>query len=302
MRLAFTVFLLLYASTQNPSPSAILPAGEPAIGQDRYVGSEAELRILSRLAGHPEAQKLARDVIAFYGGYFSYQEDASRVSSQSMVWAPSETMSFEYASITLDSDSGREAEALVHEILHLGQVMRGQPFEASFPRDASGDEREYWSARNAIAGAVQHEMFVDEYLRMGFERSKFLSRISRPDYENLARRHANLIRMNPGWAARTSIIWIEMYFLSWIASRHGYPEAEDFAQDTLQLALKLHPDLADTAPKMQEWLLAGRFKDFTQYPDELARLYEIAKIPPATNWVVLDNSQPGHPVALRWPR
>jgi hypothetical protein len=272
-------------------PSAALQ--RPPLRVQSYRGMEAETRIVERLSGHAEAQKLAREVITFYGDAFIYREDPSQVSSQSVVWVPADTLEFEYASITLDSDSGRETEALAHEILHLSHVMRGQPFEAIFPPDSDSDFRNYWGSRNSIAGAVQHEMFVDEFVKLGFDRSKFLTRIGSPDYETLATRHNALIRLNPLLAAQTSVVWSEMYLLFWMAARHGYDQAQAIAEETLTWGTRVHAELPDMVPQLRQWVLDGRFRDFERYPAELNDLYQLMKIPRATSWVVLKASQSG---------
>jgi hypothetical protein len=296
----FFSILLLFAGAAiyRIDCTAVVLSATPTPAQVRFAGRDAESRILQRFTDYPKARELASQVAAFYGPAFQFEENADLSSSHSVVSVSGDSLSFEHAFIALDADSGRETEALAHEVLHISQIMRGLPFEPSLTPAASGDFRTHWSTRNSLAAAVQHEIFVEEYVNLGFDRQKFLTRASAPDYENLARRHRALIALNASLAGPTSTMWSEMYMLFWMAARHGYDDAGAIAQETLRWGGELYPQLPGMAAAMREWVADGRFRDFRNYPRELDRLYAWAGIPAASQWVTLRTSSSGQPVAV----
>jgi hypothetical protein len=258
-----------------------------------------------RLNRYPAAQSLARDVVEFYGDFFEFREDPSYSGGWTTVGL-SPGPRFDQLSIELQVDTGEEAETLGHELLHASLPMRGLPIpylsdDAAIPAALRGRLGAIFGMiRTQLHSYVQHEITIEEFVRMGFDIQKFIRVPDPGGFEAVARQHIEALS-SPVVALGAFPYWCLEYFLMWIATRQGQ-RTQEWAEDAFKAASLVFPEFPAAAERIEEWINAGRYKDFDQFPAEMTRLCELMRLPPTTDWIVLvKGAEPGRPVPVYWP-
>jgi hypothetical protein len=261
--------------------------------------------MLGRLTAWPAAQTLVREVAAFYGDFLEYHEDASFSGGWTTV-AVSAGPKFDYLSIELEIGTGEEPETLGHELLHAAYSMKRRPIpfladDGPIPAELRGRLGPiYGMIRTQLHSYVQHELMVEDFVRMGFDVRKFVRVPDPGDFDAAAGQQIALLN-NPAVARGAFPYWCLEYFLMWTAARQGQP-TQQWARNAITAASRVFPEFPETAVEIERWVSAGRFRNPDQFTVEMARLCDLMRLPPTTTWIVLvEGSEPGRPVAVALP-
>ncbi|MCW5784038.1 MAG: hypothetical protein KIT39_12065 [Nitrospirales bacterium] len=265
-------------------------------------GGNAYQAILSKLRENPLAQKMAKGVYEFYGDFLTYAESQEALSSKFRFDIQHEPIiSFKTASILLRLGTGREAEALVHELLHLQlpiqgfSLIEGAEISDEIPEESS---KAFVDMYGPIQNLVHHEINIGNFKALGYLKRDFLGSASPPPFD-YKRKVLNTLPHSYDWHIGFSW-WCLEYFRHWISLRHGRSlEVNNHAKDALQWGSEVHPTLKQAAEGMMEWVKFGEFKNSSQYVDQVNNLLEIMKIPKVTKWVLLECPNPQRPIAKR---
>ena len=265
-------------------------------------GIVAKEAIIHRLRDWPKAQAFAAEIADFYGDFLKFHENTAYASSWYNIRLKhkSDSVSLQYACIKLSLSTHRVAEALIHELLHLHVPIRGYP---SGEKVSIPDELDYYFDRISdmypkINNLLEHELNIEIFLRLGFEKSNFLGRCEpAPDYPALASKATP----SQGYVEEVDFSWWCLEYLRhWITTRHGAgAEVARDADNALHWGSKVHPELEETANKITELIESGQIKDSNQYPQQFNSLLQLMKIPKFTGWVAIQRYGDGKPVATR---
>ncbi len=274
--------------------------GQQRIKPVQLRGKAARDAIINRLVAWPEAKKIAEDVTSFYGDYICYYENINFPSSHYEIELSHEPLFFKKASIQLQLCSHRIAEALCHELLHLHLRMRGYPIgeRISIPDELDQYAKRIIKSYSKINNLIEHEINIDMFLELGFNKSDFLGyHSSAPNYQNLA------LKALPteGYISEIGFSWWCLeFFRHWISSRHGVgEEASRDAQNALYWGSRVHPELTQATSKIRNLIESGKIKRKGEYSEHVNTLLELMRIPKYTGWAVLVNQGKGKPVAIR---
>ena len=262
-------------------------------------GARAYGEISSKLRGYPAAQLLSREIYHFYGDTLSYIEGTDLPSSLYVIELQHHPVALKNVEIRLQLGTGRVAQALTHELLHLHLPMLGFPLGEAIqvPLHLDPYAQTFLGMCRWVVNIVHHEINFQKFLTLGFQKNYFLAELVAP--------------MNGGKQFKANpqdVVAEEVDFPRWciehvrylLTARHG--GSEDYlryAQDALDRGSQLHPDLRGTAKRIDRWLETGAFKDPYQYPRQVNGLLDLMRIPGFTSWAVLRSSEHKKPMALR---
>lgn len=265
-------------------------------------GEHAYKQILSKLYGNPLAQGLVKKVYKFYGNFLNYSESQDALTSKySFDFQHEPSIFFESAHILLKLNTGREPEALTHELLHLDIPIRGYPLIEGTNSDEISDEilNKYSDFYPKVENLIHHELNIESFKEIGYARKHFLGSLSSPnrDYKSMA--------LNPlpeklydyefgfSW-------WCLEYFRHWISIRHGNSlEVKKYAEDALHWGCQIHPKLGHAVEDMMNWVKIGEYKNPDRYPYQINTLMEIMKVPKITFFACLEKAEPQKPFSKR---
>ena len=313
-----------------------LPGSEANAGmRSSLAGDRAYAVISSRLRGYPKAQLLSREIYHFYGDTLSYIEGADLSSSLYVIELGHHPVALKNVEIWLQLGTGRVAEALTHELLHLHLPMLGFPLGESVevPLHLDPYAQHYLSMCNWVVNVVHHEIIFQKFLTLGFQERYFLAELTgplhdgkrfkpipqngaakevdtfggaEPGFLNQGEKGRSGSTLNIPRASDRGVEWVD--FSRWCieyvrylsTARHGgNKDCLRYAQDALDRGSQVHRDLTQTAAKIDAWFEAGAFKDPHQYPRQVNLLLDLVRIPGFTGWVVLNPSEHMKPMALR---
>jgi hypothetical protein len=262
-------------------------------------GVNAHRVISSRLRGYPSAQRLSQEVYDFYGNDLSYLESRDFTSSIYTIRLQHDPIALKSAEIQLQLGTGRTAEALAHELLHLRLPMLGFPLGeiVEVPVQLDPYARAFLGMCHWVVNIVQHEINFHRFIALGFEKKHFLEQLVTPIDD---RKRLNT-KLQNGYTAEVDFPeWCIEYVRHLLTARHG--GSKDHlrrAQDALGWGSQLYPELKQTAAEIDRWFESGTFKDPYQYPRQVNLLLELMRIPIFTGWVILEISEPKKPIAVR---
>ena len=225
-------------------------------------GREAKQAIFNRLTSWPKAQIFATEVCDFYGDYLQYHESALIDSSYYRIDLHHDPVGLKNVLIELQLGTPRIAEALCHELLHLNTRMQGYPIGEKFwiPYALAQCAGTIAGIYPKIGNLIEHELMIEMFLGLGFEKSNFLACLSPPpDYRELASKAKGFFcykeEIGFSW-------WCLEYFRHWISTRHSMGnEAHIYANNALYWGSKVHPEIKVIAPKIRGLLESGALMD-----------------------------------------
>ena len=265
----------------------------------RLTGDHAHREICSRLQGYPAAQRLSEEVYDFYGNYLSYTESSEFTSTLYTIDLQHDPIALKSADIELQLETGRVAEALTHELLHLHLPMLGFPLGELVwvPLWFDHYAQLFLGMCNWVVNAVHHEINFQRFVALGFDKKHFLAkhvtpvdyrRLFKPDPQNMHTRLDDFSR------------WCIEYTRHLLNARHGgSKDCLRLAQDALYWGSRLHPGFKQTAAEIDRWFETGDFKNPGQYPQQVNLLLDFMRIPKFTGWVTLKRSEHKNPMAVR---
>ncbi len=265
-----------------------------------YQGKEAKKAILNRLAGWPKAGVLATEICDFYGDCLHYNENSFFESSQYQIKMQHDPIAIQCARIELQLGTSRTAEALCHELLHLNTRICGYPFGEKFfiPYELSPYASAITGLYPKIGNLLEHELFLEEFLNLGFDKNNFLGSISPPpDYEKLASAALNsrFYRKEIGFSW-----WCLEYFRHWVSTRHWIgDEPGIYADYALFWGSRVHHSMRRTAKQIMELIESGALLDKRRHHHYVNRLLELMRIPKFTEWAFIRNNSSHGPLAFR---
>jgi hypothetical protein len=263
-------------------------------------GDAAAGRIMERLSDTPKARAMASEVISFYGDRLRYQESPVLPSSLFEIRLQHYPIGLECARIGLRLGTGRTAEALSHELLHLRLAMLGYPMGelVRIPRGMIPYADHLMGMHAIVGNLLHHELIFEAFLDLGFKEDQFLSPESPPDYEALIPR---LLLFWGGYAAELEFPWwcVE-YFGHWLSMRHGHKKRSGiYADDAIRWASRHHPEIAEVTDGMRKIVESGKLRDVGEYPHLVNRLLKLMRIPRYTRWVNIIPGRHGLPTAVK---
>jgi hypothetical protein len=270
-------------------------------GDHEYQGRTAKKAILSRLVNRPKAQKLAAEICDFYGDCLHYYENSALESSHYQIKLQHDPIALQYARIELQLGTFRTAEALCHELLHLNTRMCGYPFGEKFfiPYELTQYAKAITGIYPKIGNLLEHELILEKFIDLGFDKSNFLGCISPPpDYKKLASLALNYVfyRKEVGFPW-----WCLEYFRHWVSTRHWIgDEPATYADYALFWGSKVHSALGATAQNIRELIESGLLSNSEQYHHHVNALLELMKIPRFTEWVFIKSGNNRAPMATRF--
>lgn len=260
-----------------------------------YQGKAAKVTILNRLVNWPKARMLAGEICDFYGDYLQYCENSGVDSSHYQIKLQHKPIALQCACIELQLDTPRTTEALMHELLHLSIRMRGYPIGEKFsiPYDLAEYAGTIIDFYPRIGNLLEHELIIESFLQLEFEKKNFLSCLSpAPDYQELTSTVPSL-KEQIGFAW-----WCLEYFRHWVSTRHWVgDEAQIGADNALYWGSKVHPEIKVIAPKIRGLVESGALQDNKQHHLHVNALLTLMRIPVFTEWVTIQTSSDGKPVA-----
>lgn len=270
---------------------------------NEYQGPAAKKVILHRLEHWPRARTLAAEVCDFYGNCLLYYENSNFESSQYQIKLQHDPIALNYVSVQLQLGTSRTAEALSHELLHLNIRMRGFPFGEKFfvPCELGKYAGAFTGLYPVIGNLVEHELILEKFIDIGFDKRNFLGCISPPpDYKKLASAAVGSLfyRKEIGFSW-----WCLEYFRHWISTRHWIgDEPAIYADSALFYGSKVHPSMKATAQDIRDLIEAGVLTNKKQYHHHVNTLLELMKIPKFTEWAFIQPGSDGTPLAFQLTR
>ncbi len=251
-------------------------------------GNAAAKPIMDRLPDRGKARAIAAEVVAFYGDYLQYHESSTLPSSLFEIKMQHDPIKLKYAQIGLRLGTGRTAEALSHELLHLRLGILGYPMgeEVWVPHELIPYADHLMGMHAIVVNLLHHELIFEAFLDLGFKEHLFLARPEPPpDYETLAQS----LLISPDYAAELGFPWWCLeYFRHWLSMRHGHGEQSGvYANDAIRWASRLHPEIAEATQNMRRIVESGMLRDVGEYPNLANRLLELMRMPIYTKWVSL---------------
>lgn len=267
---------------------------------NEYQGPAAKKTILHRLEHWPKARKLAAEICDFYENCLLYYENSNFESSQYRIELQHDPITLNYASVQLQLGTLRTAEALFHELLHLNTRMRGFPFGEKFfiPPELVKYAGAFAGLYPVIGNLVEHELILEKFIDIGFDKRNFLGCISPPpDYKKLASTAVGSLFYRKGIGFSW---WCLEYFRHWISTRHWIgDEPAIYADCALFWGSKVHPSLKATAQNIRELIEAGVLTNKKRYHHHVNTLLELMKIPKFTEWAFIHPGSDRTPLAFR---
>jgi len=234
-------------------------------------------KVISLLTRYPLVVRLYEQVREFFGDRLSLEGRIDRKHSGFIVTPSNNPPGFHSASIRLVTTSGNIPAAIAHELLHGKLVMDGFCVLGDLlphSLEVIGPRKNCLNAWNAI----QHEIFFDEFLSLGFDRNEFIqltSALSNPEEET-----RELVRLrNEGVPMRLlRPIWWGNFFRNLISSRH-VADASLVAEGYTQLGPSVFPEFAEDCSRIMRWISCGDFRSPERAARALNELLPILGLP-----------------------
>jgi hypothetical protein len=236
------------------------------------------------LTNKPGALALFDQVSGFYGDKFKILEQRPEIAKSEVEirrhLTPEREVEIDEARITLQIRSLRPEAALTHELLHLKLFSTGYPLPIVCEPDP------IWSARafkerlvdpSPMAGflfnVIHHEIFLSEFVRLGFPLSEFVGERTVDSIDNAAKRARAMLDMSEQ-APFVRGLW-NLYYLTEFISDH-LETCNIREQMVLEHGREFLPTIDADASFMRDWFQSGGFKASHHYASEVNAL--LAKI------------------------
>lgn len=234
-------------------------------------------RILSFLSEEkrPKVEPLIDDVLASYNNYVEIKTTENISSRFIRNVALIENRAVAVGQIELSTKLFTE-EALVHELLHLAMPLTHGVYAIGF----NEDNPTLNDFATLIQNVLEHDMFLEEYLEMGYSIDRFLGTPTlKIDYDQ--RREEDSI---------DHVYWMHEYFRLSIAMAHIplrlKSECRNCINNVKRLAFKEYPHLKELFPRIKSWIDSKKFH-FDHF-NEIRRLFKIFQIPQPVKILALE--------------
>jgi hypothetical protein len=274
------------------------PGDETAMAE--YRGRDAEAAILRRLSGRAGPQNLAVRIAGFFGDTLRLHESPALSSSLYEISYCQNPVGLRRALVKLQLGTGRTAESLSHELLHLGLAMDGYPRPESIfvPRRLALYAVHLISMQSIVNNLLEHEVIFDAFCRLGFDETKFLTDLPvPPNYEEI-------VAISLPSSTRAEMLefswWCLEFFRHWLSSRHGLGSAASaHADSALYWGMKVYPPLEEAVRQIVATVESGMLRNNGVYATCVNRVLQIMRLPGYSEWVIIKAGSEGEPCVLR---
>lgn len=250
----------------------------------------------SLFGNRPVAVSLLDEVTAFYGETLTVRraKDSDDLSGYGIaVDAPN--LKYDHAYLNLNTSTNRVPAAACHELLHLRLAARGFPKirTLELQPEQAVDPGFFNAAVNTVTNAVDHNIFKDDFISMGFPIESFLAKTGRlPDYENEAKNSspkgtpAQLLFFDWIW-------WSREYISNYFGIGQGVEDAETLTDSVEKWGTVVLPEFRQTVILIRQWARNGLYRQAASYPAAIRQLFEIIQMPPISSFYSLKRDHTG---------
>ena len=253
--------------------------------------------IRSLFSDHPLATALADQVASFYRDALTVRRSSATDDISGYgISVDQEKLEFHGAFINLNTTTDRVPAAACHELLHLRLRSRGFPLIRSLDLDTvqrAIPADVFIATANTIQNVIDHDIFKDDFVAMGFPIEQFLAKpTSYPDYELEAKNsrfNATPLRLQfTYW-----MWWSREYFIQYAGIEQGVENSESLAQAVEKCGSEVLPGFRQTIVLIRQWLKSGRHRQAESYPAALRNLFDIMQIPSISTFYSLKLANSG---------
>lgn len=163
--------------------------------------------------------------------------------------------------------------AIVHELLHLRIALNHKVYALYFP--GNYDKRFVSGLQNV----VEHELMINDFIELGYSIDRFLANSFNPiDYKR-----EKLLN-------EPAFYWIYEYlrltFNLLVIDEKLKDDCRKQITEVRKIALKKCPGIEDDFRSIREWHVSKKFHDYSQYPQELKKLFGILKEPRPIKYLI----------------
>jgi hypothetical protein len=255
----------------------------------------AEIREL--LASRPLALPLLESIGSFFGSALGFrrQNPAINESVASYSFEDWKSPILAWLDIIFAGGARREAASIVHELLHAKLATRGFPIPIGMKTNNYHTHNASLQITLTLANLAQHEIFIDDFLSLGFDKNDFV--FDTTNATNIQECRTNLADglAKPGYAPCMRGAWNVFWLGEWLSDKHGWHNSLDGA---LAVGHELFPETADADCKqMTEWINRGEYKTAAHYAGAFNQLLESVGLPRA-GFAIVHQWQSGNRVEL----
>jgi hypothetical protein len=245
---------------------------------------------------HTSAISLLDEVTAFYGQTLMLRraqvgDDLSGYGIA--VDAPN--LKYDHAYLNLNTSTNRVPAAACHELLHLRLAARGFPKVRTLelqPEQAV-DTGFFNAAVNTVINAVDHNIFKDDFVSMGFPIETFLAKTgSVMDYE-IEAKNSPPNGTPPQLLFFDWVWWSREYISNYFGIGQGVENAESLTDSVEKWGSVVLPGFRRTVVLIRQWARNGLYQQATKYPESIRQLFEIIHMPPISSFYFLKRDQAG---------
>lgn len=224
-------------------------------------GTEAINHIKEILHPNEHCITLAKEVFDFYGTDFCITtgpadrhaiDPNANLSTIAFRYTPNEPDK-DCMYINLKTNTGRDLEALTHELLHAQLRMKG------FPSANIRKGQMICDLRNHI----DHMLMFQDFQRMGLDIDKFYTTDATLTNEEFEKLIIKTKYNEVDWCYRWTCNWVDVQ----IFGPHRYTQWSD---EQWPRVLDKFPNLRQTTPQIEEWFESGVYAS----PDRFIKVYE----------------------------
>jgi hypothetical protein len=250
----------------------------------------------SLFGDHPSAIRLLDEVVAFYGETLMVRRaQVGDDSSGYGIAVDAPNLKYDHAYLNLNTSTNRVPAAACHELLHLRLAARGLPKVRTLelqPEQAV-DTGFINAAVNTVINAVEHNIFKDDFVSMGFPIESFLAKTGYvPDYENEAKNFPSNGRP-PQLLFFDWVWWSREYISNYFGIGQGVENAEFLADSAEKWGTVVLPGFRQTVVLIRQWARIGLYQLAAKYPEAIRQLFEIIHMPPISSFYSFKRDQTG---------
>ncbi len=216
-------------------------------------GAEAIRNMMCILQSNEHCVALAKEVTDFYGTDFHFAFNPNDTLSRFVPYTYQGKMC-----ILLKPNTGREREALTHELLHAKLLMKGFPYP---------DKPHEQSVHNLL-NYIHHILMFHDYRSMGLDIYKFTAAFGTLTNEEFDQRIAEDNEGN--WCYRWTCNWVDEQIF-------GPDRYKQWHESQWPRVLEIFPDLRQITPRIQEWFERRDYAFPERFIESYTQLADIMK-------------------------
>jgi hypothetical protein len=252
--------------------------------------------IRTLFVGHPQAISLLDEVTGFYGEALTIRRaQVGNDPSGYEIAVDAPNLRYGHAYLNLNTSTNRVPAAACHELLHLRLAARGfaKVRTLELQPEQAVDTGFFNAAVNTVINAVDHNIFKDDFVSMGFPIESFLAKTgSATDYENEAKNSPpngtppQLLFFDWVW-------WSREYISNYFGIDQGVENAESLTDSVEKWGTVVLPGFRQTVVLIRQWARNGLYQQAAKYPESIRQLFEIMHMPPISSFYFLKRDQTG---------